>query len=144
MDMPAWKSRDCEDAQLSNAWNTTFLKRKRSVGFFFVIAHLQDCHLSPGSPWHEAWRNLSKKKHYATSRLAVRVRVRQNYRKPRRLMCARRSQRPLVFRSAPSAMRWKCLRTAIRKSCERCATARSKLIGPGNGPKNHASASARI
>src|SRR4029077_6738707 len=101
MGMPAWKSRDCKDAQLSNASNPTFLKKKRFVGFYFVIAHLQDYHHSAGSPWHEAWRNLSKKKHYTTSRPAVRVRVRQNYRKPRRLMCARRSQQPLVFLGAP-------------------------------------------
>ena len=60
-----------------NASNPTFLRKKPSVGFFFVIAHLQDCHLSPGSPLHEAWRNPSKKKHYTTSRLGVRVRVRQ-------------------------------------------------------------------
>lgn len=40
-------------------------------------------------------------------------------------------------------MHWKCLRTVIQKSCGRCTTAKSRLIGPGDGPRNLAGANAK-
>jgi len=45
-----------------------------------LLCHRPSSGLSPFSriAWHEAWRNLSKKKRYSTSRPAVRARVRQN------------------------------------------------------------------
>lgn len=90
MGMPGLSQRNCRDAQLSSASNTTFLKRKRSAAFCFVIVRLLVCHPSAESLWLGVSPNLSKRRQFNISRVGEKTRVHQNWRRRKGLMFRRR------------------------------------------------------